>query len=107
MRDRTNLVRHLEITNQSNRGKRAFAARLNATLKRSGFTSSRLAKALQVAENVVEFWRRGVVLPDLNDCRRLCEILQLDVLWLCDASENVPRLNEVVHRVVVRRSNTA
>ena len=78
-----NLTQHLEITNQSNRGRRAFAARLNATLKRAHLTSGRLAKALRVAENVVDYWRRGILLPSSGDCRRLCDILRLDVVWLC------------------------
>ena len=83
MREAFNLTQHLAFTDQSPRGRRAFAARLNATLKRSNVTSGRLAKALSVAENVVDFWRRGILLPSSNDFRRLCDVLRLDIRWLC------------------------
>jgi ribosome-binding protein aMBF1 (putative translation factor) len=78
-----NLTRHLELAGQSNRGKRAFAARLDMALKRAGLPSGHVAKALRVAENVVNFWRGGVILPDIRDCQRLSALLNLDVFWLC------------------------
>jgi hypothetical protein len=61
---------------------RAFAARLDMTIKRSRLSSSRVAKSLGVAEGDVALWRAGITMPRVSDCRRLSEILQVDVGWL-------------------------
>ena len=73
---------HVSDSSDSQRLGRAFAARLDMTIKRSGLSSSRVAKSLGVTEGDVALWRAGITLPRTADCRRLSELLHVDVLWL-------------------------
>ena len=73
-------------TSGSPRLGRAFAARLDMTIKRSRLTSQRVAKSLGVTEGDVALWRAGITLPRNADCRRLSELLHVDVLWLSGGS---------------------
>ncbi|QCP48289.1 XRE family transcriptional regulator [Trinickia violacea] len=77
---------HLESTHNNNGSRRAFAARLDMTIKRAKVTSGRVAKSLGVPERDVTLWRAGVTVPKSTDCERLSELLDVDVAWLC-ASE--------------------
>jgi transcriptional regulator with XRE-family HTH domain len=61
---------------------RAFAARLDMTLKRSRLSSSRVAKSLGVTEGDVALWRAGITMPHRSDCHRLSKLLQVDASWL-------------------------
>jgi hypothetical protein len=63
--------------------RRAFAARLDMTLKRAKMTSKRVAQCLGVPEYDVTLWRAGVTVPVGTQCRRLSELLRVDVAWLC------------------------
>ena len=85
MNRRLRLDAHLESTLKNNSSRRAFAARLDMTIKRAKVTSSRLARSLGVPERDV-LWRAGVTVPKSTDCERLSELLDVDVAWLC-ASE--------------------
>jgi hypothetical protein len=86
MNRRLNLETHLESTLKSNSSRRAFAARLDMTIKRAKVTSGRVARSLGVPEREVALWRAGVTVPKSMDCERLSELLDVDVAWLC-ASE--------------------
>ena len=86
MNRRLRLDAHLESTLKNNSSRRAFAARLDMTIKRSKITSSRVAKSLGVPERDVTLWRAGVTVPKSTDCERLSELLDVDLTWLC-ASE--------------------
>jgi hypothetical protein len=86
MNRRLNLDAHLENTLKNGGSRRAFAARLDMTIKRSKITSSRVAKSLGVPERDVTLWRAGVTVPKSTDCERLSELLDVDLAWLC-ASE--------------------
>jgi transcriptional regulator with XRE-family HTH domain len=80
---------HVSDSRQDSGGQRlgrAFAARLDMTIKRSGLTSQRVAKSLGVTEGDVALWRAGITLPRNADCRRLSELLHVDVLWLSGGS---------------------
>jgi hypothetical protein len=83
MNRRMNLDAHLESTRKNNNSRRAFAARLDMTIKRAKVTSSRVARSLGVPERDVTLWRAGVIVPKSMDCERLSELLDVDVAWLC------------------------
>jgi hypothetical protein len=83
MNRRLNLDEHLQSTLNHNGSMRAFAARLDMTIKRAKVTSGRVAKSLGVPEDEVTLWRAGVTVPKSADCARLSELLDVDVAWLC------------------------
>jgi transcriptional regulator with XRE-family HTH domain len=56
------------------------------TIKRSRLTSQRVAKSLGVTEGDVALWRAGITLPRNADCRRLSELLHVDMSWLSGGS---------------------
>src|SRR4051812_37504310 len=60
MHSRLNLDVHLRSTLQHNSSRRAFAARLDMTIKRAKVTSGRVARSLGVPEHEVTLWRAGV-----------------------------------------------
>src|SRR3978361_2582941 len=73
---------HVGDAPDSQRVGRAFAARLDMTIKRSGLSSGRVAKSLGVTEGDVALWRAGITLPRAADCRRLSELLHVETAWL-------------------------
>jgi hypothetical protein len=77
------LEKSLKDTIKDRRLRRAFAARLDMTMKRAKLTSSQLARTLRVPERDISLWRAGVVVPESIDCVRLSTILGIDVIWLC------------------------
>ncbi|BFG77780.1 hypothetical protein PTKU46_58130 [Paraburkholderia terrae] len=81
-----NLDVHLHSTLKHNGAGRAYAARLDMTIKRAKATTGRVAKSLGTPEHEVTLWRAGVLVPKSTDCKRLSEFLDADVAWLC-ASE--------------------
>jgi hypothetical protein len=83
MNRRINLDAQLESTLKNNSSRRAFAARLDMTIKRAKVASSRVARSLGVPERDVTLWRAGVIVPKSTDCARLSEVLDVDVAWLC------------------------
>jgi len=83
MNRRAQTIEHLERSGEDNGLRRALAARLDTTLKRAGISSSRVARWLDVSEQDVQFWRRGITVPPLNAFTRIAEALNLDVHWLC------------------------
>jgi hypothetical protein len=66
--------------------RKAFAARLDMTLKRKKLSSTRVALSLGVRESDVSLWRAGVTVPEGKQCRRLSRLLQVDIAWLCTGS---------------------
>jgi len=78
-----NLDVYLQDTRKHNGARRAFAARLDMTIKRAKVTSGRVARSLGVPEHEVTLWRAGVTVPKSADCARLSELLDVDVAWLC------------------------
>jgi hypothetical protein len=83
MNRRLNLDALLESTLKNNSSKRAFAARLDMTIKRAKVTSSWVARSLGVPERDVTLWRGGATVPTRTDCERLSDLLRVDVAWLC------------------------
>ncbi|MGV7246095.1 XRE family transcriptional regulator [Caballeronia sp. M23-90] len=80
---------HVSDSSENSGGQRlgrAFAARLDMTIKRSRLTSQRVAKSLGVTEGDVALWRAGITLPRNADCRRLSELLHVDMSWLSGGS---------------------
>lgn len=59
------------------------------TIKRSGLSSGRVAKSLGVTEGDVTLWRAGITLPRTADCRRLSELLHVEMTWLKGESKPV------------------
>ncbi|MEA3090295.1 MAG: hypothetical protein QOJ04_1637 [Caballeronia sp.] len=80
---------HVSDAPDSQRVGRAFAARLDMTIKRSGLSSGRVAKSLGVTEGDVALWRAGITLPRAADCRRLSELLHVETAWLNGGSKPV------------------
>ncbi|OUL97833.1 hypothetical protein [Paraburkholderia hospita] len=68
MNRRLNLDEHLQGTLKHNGSRRAFAARLDMTIKRAKVTSGRVARSLGVPEHEVTLWRAGVTVPKSADC---------------------------------------
>jgi hypothetical protein len=83
MSRRLNLDVHLQGTHKHNGSRRAFAARLDMTIKRAKVTSGRVARSVGVPERDVTLWRAGVTVPKSTDCERLSDLLDVDVAWLC------------------------
>lgn len=88
------IEKSLKGTIEDRRLRRAFAARLDMTMKRAKLTSAQLAKALRVPERDISLWRAGVLVPESMDCVRLSRLLGIDVMWLCagDAMLGEPAL---------------
>lgn len=84
--------KHLETTGQTNGWRRAFAARIDMTLKRAQRRSAWVARRLNVSERQVGFWRAGVLLPTGEQCRRLSALLQVDLHRLCAVDNPSPSL---------------
>jgi hypothetical protein len=61
---------------------RAFAARLDSTMKRSQASTKAIASGLSVSRADVIFWRTGVTSPTRNHCRRLARLLHVSEEWL-------------------------
>ena len=78
---------HVSEAPDRQRAGRAFAARLDMTIKRSGLSSGRVAKSLGVTEGDVTLWRAGITLPRASDCRRLSELLHVEMAWLNGGSK--------------------
>ncbi|MGF6634091.1 DNA-binding XRE family transcriptional regulator [Paraburkholderia sp. MM6662-R1] len=83
MTNRYSMNGHLERSLQSDRLRRALAARLDRGFKRAGISSARAARWLDVSEYDVHYWRHGITVPPLNVCTRLAAVLNLDIYWLC------------------------
>ena len=83
MTPHTESIGHLERSAGDNRLRRALAARLDRAFKQAGVSSAQAAKWLDVSEDDVQYWRRGITVPPLNACTRLSAALNLDVHWLC------------------------
>jgi transcriptional regulator with XRE-family HTH domain len=83
MNSDSEIQKHLERSMESHSLRRAFAARLNRALKMASISSAKFARRLGVSEYEVQFWRRGITVPQLHYFTRIAEFLQLDALWLC------------------------
>ncbi len=82
---KTNLQIEHRLTQTAERAgwRRAFAKRIDMTLKRAQRRSAWVARRLNVSEPQVGLWRAGVLLPNAEQCRRLSVLLQIDLQWLC------------------------
>jgi transcriptional regulator with XRE-family HTH domain len=86
---------HISDSGDNQRLGRAFAARLDMTIKRSRLSSSRVAKSLGVTEGDVALWRAGITMPHRSDCHRLSKLLHVDASWLSVGSTETA--DAVVH----------
>ena len=59
------------------------------TIKRSGLSSGRVAKSRGVTAGDVTLGRAGIPLPRAADCRRLSELLHVEMAWLNGGSKPV------------------
>jgi hypothetical protein len=64
------------------RSRPAYQRALDMTMKRAKNTFRRLASYLGVKEPEVVLWRAGITIPQGGQCRRLSQLLQVDVVWL-------------------------
>jgi DNA-binding transcriptional regulator YiaG len=83
---RRNLDTYLNQRFENANERRPFTARLDKSIRRAKLTSYAVARALDVSESDVTLWRAGVTLPSGMHCRRLSELLQIDIGWLCAES---------------------
>ena len=89
MNRQTTNIRYLERSIESDRLRRALAARIDRAFKRAGISSARAARWLGVSEYDVHYWRHGITVPPLNACMCLAALLNLDVHWLCTGQTQV------------------
>lgn len=82
--------------------RRAFAERLDMTIKRAKVTYGRVISSLDVPEHAVTFWRAGVTVPKSTDCERLSDFLDLDVAWLCASEAQATACHGSCHRTQPR-----
>jgi transcriptional regulator with XRE-family HTH domain len=83
MQGHRSLTIHLEQNAQNPRFLRAFGARLDTLLSRAGLSSARVAELMRVSTSDVQLWRKGVTVPSSSECRRLSELADSTVDWLC------------------------
>ena len=83
MQGRHSLTIHLEQNAQNSRFLRAFGARLDTALSKAGLSSTRVAELLRVSLTDVQLWRKGVIVPSSAECRRLSELSDSSIEWLC------------------------
>ncbi|MFM0138777.1 helix-turn-helix domain-containing protein [Caballeronia grimmiae] len=76
-------VGHLERSHDDNSLRRAMAARLDRAMQRANVSSAKAAKWVEVSEDDVQFWRRGITVPPLHAFNRIARALDVDVHWLC------------------------
>jgi hypothetical protein len=74
---------HLDNNLASSGFRRAFATRLDMTIKRAKVSSRAVAASVGARERDVALWRAGVTVPTGSECRRLSEFLRVNVDWLC------------------------
>jgi hypothetical protein len=85
MRRANELEVHLERNSHSDMFRKLFATKLDMTIKRAKMTTRLVASYMGVKERDVMFWRAGITLPQSVQCRRLSQLLRVDVAWLCAA----------------------
>lgn len=83
MYGRLSLSVYLEQNAQNSRFLRAFAARLNTSLGRVSLSPSKVASSMRVPLSDVRLWLAGNLVPTVQECRRLAELIGLDVERLC------------------------
>lgn len=83
MQGHRSLTLHLEQNAQNARFLRAFGARLDTSLNKAGLSSARVADLMRVSTSDVRMWRQGVTIPSSSECRRLSELADSSVEWLC------------------------
>ena len=71
----------------------AFAQNLNRAIGQGGMTARALASAVGVAPATVTYWRQGRNVPDDERCRRLGELLGIEVETLFDETPESARRN--------------
>ncbi|VXC73494.1 conserved hypothetical protein [Burkholderia sp. 8Y] len=79
----TQTIGHLERSHEDNALRRAMAARLDRAMQRANVSSAKAAKLVDVSEDDVHFWRRGITVPPLHAFRRIANALDVDMHWLC------------------------
>ncbi|WP_236572419.1 helix-turn-helix domain-containing protein [Burkholderia sp. 8Y] len=52
-------------------------------MQRANVSSAKAAKLVDVSEDDVHFWRRGITVPPLHAFRRIANALDVDMHWLC------------------------
>lgn len=82
-------IGHLERSHEDNALRRAIGARLDRALHRAGMSSAKAAKRLNVSENDVQYWRRGITVPPLHTFTRMAAILDVDLHWLCTGQTQI------------------
>lgn len=85
MRRANELEVHLERNTHSDHFRKLFSTKLDMTIKRAKITTRLVASYMGVKERDVTFWRAGITLPQSAQCRRLSQLLCVDVGWLCAA----------------------
>ncbi len=74
---------HLERSQEDNALRRAMAARLDRAMQKGNISSAKAADWLDVSEDDVQYWRRGITVPPLHAFNRIARALDVDVHWLC------------------------
>ena len=64
-------------------GRRAFAARLDRSLKQNNMSSAQAARQIGVTTQDISYWRAGITAPGRIAYRQLSRLLSVDAFWLC------------------------
>ena len=79
-----NLEVHLDRNRSNSNWRRAFAAKLDMTMKRAKLSAFAVACSVGVTERDIALWRAGASAPEsLGECERLSAALRVDLHWLC------------------------
>jgi ribosome-binding protein aMBF1 (putative translation factor) len=76
-------IGHLERSEEDNTLRRAMGARLDRAMQKGNISSAKAADWLDVSEDDVQYWRRGITVPPLHAFNRIARALDVDVHWLC------------------------
>lgn len=81
---RANLEVQLDRNRTSTNWRRAFAAKLDMTMKRANLSTCAVASSVGVPERDVALWRAGASAPEsCGQIERLSAVLRVDLHWLC------------------------
>ncbi len=67
-----------------------FSERLIAVRREKGLSQEALAEALGVSRQAVSKWETGESKPDVNNLIALCDVLELNIEYLCLGKESAP-----------------
>jgi transcriptional regulator with XRE-family HTH domain len=75
-----------------------FAKKLSRLLKDHRYSQEMLARELDVSQNQISKWCRGVTIPDLKESAAIARIFGVSMEWLADDAADYPAPVELTER---------